>query len=1021
MRRLIKIVVNERRVTLFLAAIVAALGVYCYFIIPKQENPDVSSPVALITTIYPGASPEEVEKLVTEKIEDVIPEISGFEGVESQSRNSVSIVIVKLDYKADAEKSWEELRQKIASIKEKLPEGCHESQVDTELTDTAGMIISISGENHSYEELSAFGNDIKRELLRVKGVSSSDVDGELVREVKIDVDIDKLNLLDVSLDDISNILKLQNINIPSGGIKYDSGVINVNTPGRFLTIEDIQNTVIAGSKESGTIVRLKDISKVYMGYQDGIYKYRHNGENAVLLTGYFKDKENIVPIGERVRKELKEIKKQLPSDVKVEEVIFQPQDVGDSIRGFTNNLLQGMLFVIIVVLFGLGIRNALVVSISIPLSVLTTFVFMKIFKIDMHFISIAALIISVGMVVDNSIVVCDSIQNNIDEGFTNKEAAIVAVKETAVPIFTSTLTTVAAFATLITIPGIPGRFLYSVPIVVITALIASYVVAMLVVPAIASKIFKVSKAHDKKFKKMKVGELIRKVIDWLLFVALKQRILTIAIAFFILGISVLLIPKIGLQFFPLSDKKIIYININSEILGSLENTENIALAVENIIKNEKEVKSYTMAIGNGIPKFYLTMPISVPAKDFAQILIKVDLKKTGRFKDNSEFVSYLQEILNKEIVGGSVMVKALEYTPSPGAPITIKIKSDDFARLKEVSNEIQGILEDIPGTTGVRDDYKEPINEYFINIDNTLLSFYGFTKYDVSKQINTALSGNNATVYIKNGKEYGVVVKGNIKSVEELSNMAIKSSFTGKKLLLKQIADIRLKPSQSIINHDDGETTISVYSDVKPGYSSVSIQNIFEKDKIKNLDLKGVDIKFKGEKADIADMFDSMIAAGIFAVALIYVILLIEFKSFLQPLAILFTIPLSFIGCIAGLYIFKKPLSVTAAMGIVSLMGIVVNNAIILIDFINMARKEGHSLDDACKEAVGKRIRPILLTTITTVIGLIPLIFSGNPMFVPMGVTLMCGLLVSTILTLIVIPAFYNIIENPRRKNIPSA
>lgn len=1004
--------IRERKVTIFLAVMAAIFGLYSYYSVPKQENPDTSSPVALITTIYPGASPEEVEKLVTNKIEDAASEIEGFESVTSQSKNSASVVIVNLYYDADIDKAWSELRQKMEDLKAELPEGCLESRIDTRLMDTAAMIISLSGSSYSYEQLASFAEGFKKELGKIKGVSRIKIDGKLEKEVKVNVDMEKLSQYDVCLEDIAGILKIQNVDIPSGSIDYENSRINISTPGRFNSLSEIENVIISASEEGPGFVRLKDVAEVHFDYGEGSYKFRHNGENTILITGYFEKDRNIVIIGKDVRKELDKLKVNLPEDVVMSEVIYQPEDVDNSVRGFTGSLIQGMLFVILVVFLGIGFRNALVVSAAIPLSMLITFIVMNLAGIDMQFVSIAALVISLGILVDNAIVICESIQNYIEEGLSNTEAAIEAVKETAVPIFTSTLTTVAAFATLLIVPGMPGKFMSSVPIVVITALSASYIVAMTVTPAAACLFFKKSGPKKARREGKDYMAFLRKFFEGLLDFGLKKRITTLFIAVGLLAVSLGLIPKLGLQFFPLADKNIVYVNIESETFGNLQKTEDITNRVEEILKSQEEVISFTSAIGNGLPKFYLTMPISVASRDFAQIMIRLDLKKGERFKENMEFVSYLQDELDKKVVGGTAKVKALEYAALTGAPVTIIITSDNMDKLKQVSEELQSKLMEMPGTMNVRDDAVESSNEFMVDIDPEIIQAMGLTKYDVVKQINTALSGTKASVYRKNGSEYDIVVKSNIKSLEELKNLSIKSSLTGSKILIKQVAEILLKPTADSINHADRDMAVTVLSDVKPGYSPVVIQDQVEKNILMGMDLEDVNIKFKGEKDLIIDIFGSMAIAAVFALIGIYVILLMEFNSFVQPFIILLTVPLSFIGCILGLLIFKKPLSATAAMGVVSLIGIVVNNAILLIEFINAARSEGKSLDEACKEAVGRRFRPIVLTTGTTVMGLIPLVISGNPMFGPMSIVLMVGLLISTILTLVIIPVIYNLFES---------
>jgi len=992
---------RNRKITLVLAVVVMIFGLYSYFAIPKQEDPDITPPFAMLTTTYPGASPEIVEKLVTKKIEDKLVEIEGYEYSQSYSRDSASIVILRLRNGADIEESWRVLREKMDDLQSELPEDCSKINIKTDLADTAGIIISLTGGNYSYEELEFFAEDLKNELMKIEGISKFDINGSQQKEIKVRVDIGKLNQYMLSLQDVVNIIQASNVEIPSGAIEGSS--INVKISSQYETMEDIMNTVVYVSQDSGASVRLKDIANVEMGLEDSSYKIKHNGQNAVLLTGYFVKDKNIVNIGKKVEKTLQELEDNLPEDVTLDKVLFQPEDVSKSTSNFIRNLLEGMIFVIIVVFLGMSLNNAIVVSTAIPLSIMATFIAMYLTGIKLHQISISALIIALGMLVDNAIVISDAIQVRLDRGDDRLQACIDGVKEVAVPVFSSTLTTVAAFIPLLMLDSVAGEYVISVPQIVMLSLSFSYITALFVTPSLAYIFFKPGRGKVKSFS-------LRKMFMNLLSKALRFRKVTIAVSIGVFALSLYIALQLGLQFFPYADKDMMYINIDSEKSNDLDRTEEITENVFKVLKEQPEVVFYTGAIGDGLPKFYNAIPISTPSKDYAQILIKLDLKKTERFKSNSEFADHLQLELDKRIAGGTAAVKMLELAEPTTAPVIVRISGDDMDTLVHSAEQIKSMLEDIPGTMNIDDDHSDRIYEYNVDLDPAMAAYYGLSAYDVQNEVNIALMGRVATKLRQHGNEYNVRVEGNISSKEDLENFMIKSSVTNTKALLKSVAPISVEHMYPQVKKYDRDMTVMVYSDVKTGYNPVDIERKLE-EKLKETDMGDVSIVFDGEREKIVQYFGDLGVSMIFAVILVYIILLFQFRSFLQPFIILVTIPLSVIGSILGLAIFRQPLSFTALLGVVSLAGIVVNNAILLIDFINAERAEGKDVNVSCVDAVDKRFRPIMLTTTTTVIGLIPLALGGSSLMVPMAVSLMSGLMVSTLLTMVVIPVVYSLFE----------
>lgn len=1001
-------VIVNRKVTLFVAILLVIVGLYSYNITPKEDSPEIELPAAIVTAVYPGASPEDVEKLVTKRIEDKIVQMDGYDYCASYSRNSISVVVFELEYGIDIDKAWTALREKMGELENELPEGARILDINTNVMEVAGIMISMSGEGYSYEELEYYAEEVKKRLGSIYGIAQFDIEGKQSKEIKVELDAAKLNNNELSYENILNVIRAQNFEIPSGSIDDGKAKINVKVNGMFKSLKEIEDTIIGVSKESGEVLRLKDVARVYVGLEDSNYKIKHNGKNAILLTGYFKKDKNIIHIGEEVEKQINEIRKELPSDISFNEVIYKPKDISNSLNGFIQSLLMGMLLVILITFISMGFKNAIIVSTAIPLTVVITFISMNVIGIKFHQISITALIIALGMLVDNAIVFSDSIQGELDAGTDRLEACVKGARDVAIPVLSSTLTTVGAFIPLALIQSAVGQYIISIPQIIMLSLTFSYLVALLFIPTMAFIFFKVNKgkqnnSHTRMFFANMLGFGLKYKKTTLMFVAVA------------LVLSGFLATNLRLQFFPKADKNILYIDIKEEQGTDILKTEQIADEVSKILSTQPEIIESTVAIGRGLPKFWSTMPISIYSPDFAQILIKVNLNKQGKFKTNSQFADHLQEIFDKTISSGTVTVKQLEQSEPVGAPITARLSGDDIQKLATIADELCQTLNKIDGTINVRNDSAERVYEYSVDIDTDIASSLGISKYDVQKEVRIALGGQTVYGYRQNSKEYNILVKGNITSNRELENLAVKSSVTGEKVLLKQIANISLKAQVPTIVKYDRNYTVSVFSDVKSGISPVAIQSQL-KNHISNMDLNGVDIKFDGEQESIDRSFGDVGVKALIAVMIIFLILLMQFNSFSQPIIILLTIPLSAIGSIIGLFLSRQPLSFTGLLGIVSLFGIVVNNAIILIDFINRERKDGKSISESCASAVEKRIRPIMLTTTTTVIGLVPLIFMGSDLFTPMAVSLASGLIVSTLLTLVIVPIVYSILESKKEK-----
>jgi multidrug efflux pump subunit AcrB len=994
--------INERKVTFLLSLMIFVYGFYAYYFMPKQENPDTSSPTAQIITIFPGATATEVEELVTHKIEDELASLDGVEYITSYSNPNVSVAIVTLNYDVDYDEQWANMRVKLDAIKKELPSNVMDYQINTDLTTSAGIILSLSSNRYTYEQLADYAKTYKQELEQVEGVKRITVEGAPQKDIVVTVDMDKLNHMALSIKDIYDLIQAQNLSIPSGAIDTPSGKISITSPSGLENIGDIENMIVFGSKANGGLVRLKDIASVNFEYKNNAQSFKQGDDNAILLTVYFDENQNIVLIGEDVRKSIDSLNDQLPEDLGIREVLFQPEEVSKSIESFIINLLQGIGFVVLVVLFGMGLRNALVVSATIPLSIMITLIMMQIFHIDLQQMSIAALIIALGMLVDNSIVISDAVQMKIDFGIEIKQACYEGTAEQSVPILTSTLTTIVAFAPLIMLPGEAGEFAKSLPQVVIIALIASYIVAMLVTPAIASVMFKNKSKPDTH--KNRIRHFFENGIKG----AIKMPKLSVFLIMIILGFTVYGIMFLSVELFPFADKDIVYIDVYAEKSGDIDYTEDLMAELRALVKDVPEIVAIDSAIGGGFPKFYLTVGVRPPSDNYGQLLIEIDLSQSDRFKSRQDLAYYLQSLCDEKLTGGTATVNLIEIN-QPGPAVDIKVSGQYREDVNRVAKEIYNYMLTEPATINVKNDIANYVYQYKIDVDNDKATTFGLTNYDIQFQTTLAINGMTSSILQSGANQYEIVVKSDIKTIDDLQNLGIKSSIMDSKVLAKQFSTVSLNKELSSIKRHNRSAAASVSSNIRPGYTTTELQSAIESSLLPSMDLDGVVISFGGDQEIFDKYISGLLGAALFAVVLIYIILLIQFNSMLQPFIILVTVPLSIIGSVVILLIFKQNVTFTVGLGVASLIGVVVNNAILLIEHINRERKLGNSVYDACINSVSRRFRPIMLTTTTTVIGLVPMALSGSSFFSPMAMALMGGLMISTLLTLIVIPLIYKI------------
>jgi len=1003
--------VIERKLFIIIVVIMLMLsGVYSYISIPKQNFPEVVLPVASVSAVYPGAYAEDMEELVTKKLEETVMTLHGFDNCTTQTTDGVSAVMVSLDMslsKESVNESFDDLRLKIDNLKGTLPSGVTNLSVDTDIMDTAGLLLAVTGDGISGDEMAQRTNELKDKLKLLEGVNKVKVVGEQLSEVLITVDSSKLNSMDISLAELASIISAQNSLIPTGTLDVGDNVIKLNSSGKFESIDEIKNIVIWASPRTGIIKTLSDVADVEVSIPDDSPRYYYIKNPSTVVALYFDSGINVVSMGDSIRNTVDEFSKTLPDNIQVNEIYFQSDVVNTAVNGFVLNLLESIVLVLVVVMVGMSLRNGIVVSIAIPLAILTSFILMPVFRVEIQFVSLAALIVVLGMLVDNSIVVNDSIQTRLDHGEDRFNAAVHGTAEVAVPVFVSMLTTVAGFSSLLTLSGAYKQLAYSLPVVIIACLIVSFLVSLFVTPLMSYFFLKKSK----KKKGDSAGKLA-KVYDRLFQAAFnnKQKTILLAIVFFLICASSIVF--IDLEIVAKADKDVVTVEIDGNSETDIHKTEKVIEQIQDVLDEQPEVKYYLSSVGMGIPRYDYSVLPKGQGSDVGDIFVRIDLSKGNRFENTGAMVEYLQNELDTRVTGGKLVVDELGVMAMTTKPVEMRVFSDNLDDLNEATDKIAKVMKGIEGTKNVDLTRDVATYSYYVDMDTNNLNTLGLSKAEVQNELSIALLGRDVSLYRENGKEYNVVLESDLSSPEMLENYKVKSSASGVKYALHQFSDLTLFPQLTVINRLDGQRGRAVGCYAAAGNSSISLQSELEK-QLKNIEFPdSVRVEKSGEKKEYINLIGSIIGAAAVSFVLIFMILIVQFNSIKKALMVFISFPFGAVAGIAGLYITGQKLSLFALLGIISLMGCVLANAIVLIEFINEEKSKGINSLDACKLAGAKRFRPILMSTMTTVLGLFPLAIGGDTLFIPMSILLMFGLAVSMVMNLILVPIVYYMVDS---------
>ncbi len=1011
--------VNRPVSTLMLMFIAILIGMVSLSLLPTDLYPEMEIPVAIVSVNYSGVAPQEIETLITKPIEKSVSTVSNLKDVTSYSREGSAIIVVEFEYGTDMDFAALEMREKVDLVKGALPDDASAPMVLKIDPNSEPVIqLGVSAKMEIGKLQTIVEDELQSRFERIEGVASVDLNGGEEKEVKIKVDPEKLAGYDLSLGQLQNILRAENLNLPGGNVNKGEKELLVRTTGEFKTLEDIKDIPLVLKK--GDVIRLSDIATVNLGYKDKDAISRVNGKNSIGISITKQSASNTVKVAQKVLEEVEKVKKDYPT---LEIVVGSDQSkfIKQSINNVTSSAITGgILAVIVLFLFLRNIRSTFIVGIAIPISIIATFALMYFGGLTINLISLGGLALGVGMLVDNSIVVLENIYRYRENGYSRKEAAIEGAKEVAMAVFASTMTTIAVFLPIVFVKGFTAIVFKQLSFAVVFSLLASLLVAITVVPMLSSQILKVGEVKKRKHKGISIGRILDlfsnfidfldKIYEKILNFVLGHRKTTVFIAIVIFISSIGLVGAVGGEFFPKEDEGSFTVSIETPFGTTLEESDKIVKEVEGIVGKIKEKDKVFSKVG-GSSGF----STSASNKSTVDVML-IDQK--DRNKSTEKIVNEVRKQV-ENIPGAKITVtesSSMGGGGGGGSAIQIQIKGDDLDTLKEIGDDFVNIVKSVPGTAEVTSDTEEGDPEARVILNRKVASLYGITANDVANTIKSSIDGAKATTFKTEGDEIDVNVSLDDKvknSIEDMKQILIKAP-SGEMVPLGQIANIEYGNSPTQIARINQIRTVTVGSQLN-GRDLQSVTNDIKK-KIEDYPLpSGYNYNFTGQQEQMAEAFSSLGLALILSVVIVYMVLASQFESLIHPFTVMLSVPFALSGGFIGLFITRRALSVPALIGVIMLSGIVVNNAIVLVDYINQLRASGMERKEAVIKAGFTRFRPILMTTLTTVLGLIPLalgIGEGSSTQAPMATVVIGGLTLSTLLTLAFIPVVYTIFDD---------
>ncbi|ALO36477.1 multidrug transporter AcrB [Colwellia sp. MT41] len=1007
--KLPRLAIDNAQFTLTVFLLLVLVGVLSYFNMPRSEDPQFDLPVTLIEVVYPGASPSDIETLVVDPLEQEIADIENIKKIEAKIHNGAVRITIDFLYGTDAEAAFNKVKQAVATVRPSLPAGIAELLVlKATPSSVAIMQLALWSEPTDYKIMELQAKLLEKRLETIASVRKASIWGYPRQIVAIDIDLALLKHYGLALTDINQILQGRAMNITPGFVDAGTRRFNVKASGNFSQLVDIEDTIISSSNiaKANGILKVKDIAQVSFASAEPSYLAYFDDIPAIFITVEQREKTNIFVLTEQINQELELFKQNLPSGLKLEKIFQQADSVNVRVNGFFDNLTQGLVIVGLMALLFLGFREALVVIIAIPISFLMAIGWLDFSGYGLQQMSIVGLIIALGLLVDNAIVVTESIHREKKLGKDIKQAAADGTSKVAWAIASGTITTMLAFLPMLMIQSNTGDFIRSMPVTVVLVLLASLLVALTLTPLLASKLLVVI-TPDNKPKTLKIqtlqhyaNQFAEKNYTDILKVLMRHKIAVILVSLVALVAMLSLFGQVGVSLFPKAEKPMLLINVTTPANSSLAYTDKILQQVRQHVKQYTLVDKVALNIGNANPRIYYN---EVPKRGMIRFGQALLVLKAYQADEVTALVKNLRDDFN-HWPQADISVKEFTQGPVTDQVIAIRLLSESLTDLEQVANDLAAKMRQLSGVVNIDNPIGMANTELVLTIDYQQASLSGVSIERLDKTISTILSGTNIGQFNDtNGEDYPIMVRRSNPSLDSLSAIEV-SNNQGVAIPLAQLATMELKKGGSDFFHYQKLRMAKVSADVETGYSVGDITKELVA-YLEQYDLpKGMYFTLGGEEESRQKTFAGLTQIMLITAMGIFAVLVLQFKSILQPMIIFSSIPFAMAGSIIGLYLTGLSFSMMAFVGLISLFGIVVNNAIILIDSTNANLRAGLELHSAILKASAVRFTPILLTTLTTIGGLIPLTLFGGGLWQPLGVVLISGLCISAISSFLLVP-----------------
>lgn len=999
--QLVRGAINRNRFVGFLVLLVTLLGVIAFTQLGQLEDPEFTIRTAVVVTGYPGADAAQVEEQVTEPLEKQIQQLSELDSIESLSRNGTSIIYAEVKDQYGGEQLrqiWDELNKKVVTARASLPDSVRGPRVNDDYGDVYSMLLSVEGADYSYAELNDIADHLQQRLLRVDDVAKVDLFGDQGERIFIETSRAKIAELGLTPALVVDALNKQNIVAPSGFTEMGSRRLQINATGSFESVNELARLNIR-SPVSGELVQLRDFADISRGYADPPdASLRHEGKSALALGVVPAEGANVVELTERVQKELDRIEAQTPIGIAFDSITLQSEQVEQAVGEFLMNLAAAVAIVLAVLMVSLGLRTGFVVGLGVPLTILATFMGMYLMGTELHRVSLGALVIVLGMIVDNAIVISELMQVKMQRGMERLNAAIESVQETAWPLLAATAIAVLAFAPIALTNTATGEFTRSLFWVVAISLSISWLLAVFATPLMNYWLL------DSKSGLGNPEE--RSFYQWahrLIRVSTRRPWILTSGALVIFIASAAIFAFVPQTFFPPAERSQFMIDYWLPEGSQIEQTSEDMARIEAHLLDMNEVTDVTAFIGEGSPRFYLPMIPRTPNPAFGQILVNVDTKD-----EVDPVMTRVREHLDGDYPEAEPRVRPMQLGEPLRFPLQLRITGPKKEQLLNIAGTLQGIMSEHPGVTNLRHNWRQSQPRVTINVDQDRARRAGVTTESINQALNTAFAGQGVGIFREDDKRIPIVWRFPLPertNPSELETMVAWPEGGGKPVPLTQVADIELNWERPVIWRHNRERAITLQADLAPGATASGVRASLGSE-LQDLDLPpGYETQWDGEVHQSAEARASVLKPVPVILGLMVLVLMAQFNSFRRTLLVMLMVPLGLVGVSLGLLIFNQPFGFMALLGTMSLSGMIIRNAVVMVQKMDMALADSGTLE-AIGEAATSRVRPILLTAATTMLGMLPLALSG-PFWAPMALAIMFGLAFAAALTILVLPAGY--------------